>query len=146
MNGTGRHTSRAEAKPAESERAGRQPEPGGRRSLLGSIAGAGNPAASRGAKSSGVALGVVAWVMISPGGWSRFGATRPKPRAICNLYSAAPLSHIPGATRPVPGRGGAIAYGAFSPSPPSYGARVGVRGLSAIVYRVESPLIPTFSP
>ena len=33
-----------------------------------------------------------------------------------------------------------------SPSPRSYGERVGVRGLTASPDRVESPLIPTFSP
>jgi hypothetical protein len=36
--------------------------------------------------------------------------------------------------------------GSSSPSPRSYGERVGVRGLSASLDRVERPLIPTFSP
>ncbi len=44
MNGTGRHASRASAGSAQAVRSRRQPPAGGRRSLLGVIAGVGNPA------------------------------------------------------------------------------------------------------
>jgi hypothetical protein len=74
MNGTGRHASRASAKSAQAVRARRQPSAGGRRSLLGAIAGVGHPA--RRLSLTALAAGAVAFTAIaaaiaasgSPGG------------------------------------------------------------------------------
>jgi hypothetical protein len=63
MNGTGRHASRASAGPAEAVRARRQPPAGGRRSLLGAIAGVGHPA--RRLSLTALAAGAVAFTAIA---------------------------------------------------------------------------------
>jgi L,D-transpeptidase catalytic domain len=74
MNRTGRHASGASAGPAEAVPARRQPPAGGRRSLLGAIAGVGHPA--RRLSLTALAAGAVAFTAIaaaiaasgSPGG------------------------------------------------------------------------------
>jgi L,D-transpeptidase catalytic domain len=63
MNGTGKHTSRAWGRPEAAERAPRQPSPGRRRSLLGAIAGVGNPA--RRLSLTALAAGAVAATAIA---------------------------------------------------------------------------------
>jgi hypothetical protein len=63
MNGAGRHTSRASARPATAERASGQRSPGRRRSLLGAIAGVGNPA--RRLSLTALAVGAVAVTAIA---------------------------------------------------------------------------------
>ena len=74
MNRTGRHASRASAGPAEAVEERRQPPAGGRRSLLGAIAGVGHPA--RRLSLAALSAGAVAFTAIaaaiaasgSPGG------------------------------------------------------------------------------
>ena len=63
MNGIGRHASRAAAGPAEAVRARRQRPAGGRRSLLGAIAGVGHPA--RRLSVTALAAGAVAFTAIA---------------------------------------------------------------------------------
>ena len=63
MNGTGKHASRASAGSAQAVEARRQPLGGGRRSLLGAIAGVGNPARRLGLAA--LAAGAVAFTAIA---------------------------------------------------------------------------------
>jgi hypothetical protein len=63
MSGTGRQASRASAGPAEAVRARRQPPAGGRRALLGAIAGVGHPA--RRLSLTVLAAGAVAFTVIA---------------------------------------------------------------------------------
>jgi len=111
MNGTGRHTSRAEAKPAESERAGRQPEPGRRRSLLGSIAGAGAGNPARRLSLTALAAGAVAATAIavavtasgSPGSATTSGARLTGEVGPDNAASSPSLSWAYAATAVIGG-------------------------------------------
>jgi L,D-transpeptidase catalytic domain len=63
MNRTGRHASRASAGPAEAVEERRQPPAGGRRSLLGAIAGVGHPA--RRLSLAALSAGAVAFTAIA---------------------------------------------------------------------------------
>jgi hypothetical protein len=109
MNGTGRRTSRAEAEPTGSERAGRQPEPGRRRPLLGSIAGVGNPA--RRLSLTALAAGAVAATAIavavaasgSPGSATTSGARLTGEVGPDNAASSSSLSWAYAATAVIGG-------------------------------------------